>query len=1106
MKNIFRMLVVVALIALALAFQITPGKGQATPPMLAAQNLNLDPYGRVVDVVFDQPLALTAPWDRFRFDIDQVQPLARDGGAFLRDLTGDGVPDLVLADFMGGVLFFPGLSSQPRQFGSGFYLQHTTASASVNPFDFGSGNWLSGDIGDLDGDGTQEVVIGRKVYANVGSPAEPKLDFRLELGGGYWDPAASVGDLNGDAKPEVIVSNSYTGGLWVHWNNSTPGNFSFTSTPLYTFPSNSGRDNHLTLGDLNGDGLLDLAGPAGIYFNTGSANSPSFDFSSASAWNKTGGPDWLATSDQPPHVFLLDVDADGDRDAYLSNLSTTVWQTLFYRNVGAVSAHNFQYEGPVLVASSPLNFAYRGDDTPSFSPNQAFVAAGDIDQNNLPDLLASDAGGSSFGVPGIAWNFPLEDGSGAQSLSYPDLYTYPALSRVNQNCGNASVFDPIDALCRPPNLFSAWTDLTGDGASDALRTDQWMSAYKLYRLARSGTFPFTLGTSSAILPSPSNTQAVGRGAAMVDVNGDGNLDLVTGAASGQLQYFQNTGSPGAFADPIPLADSGGTPIDVGDNSWPAAIDLNGDGHLDFLVVEGTSFDATIHKVLCVTPGSAQGYSETGLLGVSEQDPVNLAITTNTNNSLTVLDVNGDDLQDVALADGSGRVWLLVNTGPASAPSFNLRALNVTRTAAAYLEIINAYHIRLHFALPTFAGQTKLAYHNLPTDGGAPISGQITLDASPFPRYTLTVEKTGSGSGTVSSSPAGISCGATCVLTIDYYTSITLTAVPAADSIFTGWSGACAGTGTCTVLLESDQTVSANFEPKPTITSTPTKTATITKTPTKTKTATVTQTATPTITGTFTQTTTLTPTVTQTLTVTSTSTCTATISPTPTITVTATPTKTITTTVSMPTPSQTATPTKTATPTATPMTRTFISVATQDGWILESAENSNQGGKLDSAAATFRLGDDATRKQYRSILAFNTGLLPDAAVITKVTLKIKWQGITGNASFNSFKGLLVDVRKGYFGANTALVVSDFQAPASQTYGLFYPKLALGWYSIDLTNAKAYINKSSLLSGTTQLRLRFTLDDDNDAIADFISCYSGNALTSAYRPQLVIQYRP
>ena len=71
-----------------------------------------------------------------------------------------------------------------------------------------------------------------------------------------------------------------------------------------------------------------------------------------------------------------------------------------------------------------------------------------------------------------------------------------------------------------------------------------------------------------------------------------------------------------------------------------------------------------------------------------------------------------------------------------------------------------------------------------------------------------------------------------------------------------------------------------------------------------------------------------------------------------------------------------------------------SAGSQDGWILESSENSNQGGALNSIATTFRLGDDKTKKQYLGILSFSTKGVPDNAVITKVTLKFKLQGIQG----------------------------------------------------------------------------------------------------------------
>jgi uncharacterized repeat protein (TIGR02543 family) len=186
------------------------------------------------------------------------------------------------------------------------------------------------------------------------------------------------------------------------------------------------------------------------------------------------------------------------------------------------------------------------------------------------------------------------------------------------------------------------------------------------------------------------------------------------------------------------------------------------------------------------------------------------------------------------------------------------------------------------------------------------------------------------------------------------------------------------------------------------------------------------------------------------------------------------------------------------------TVTFTSIAAQDGWVLESSENSNNGGSVNSAGTTFNLGDDATRKQYRGILSFNTGaLLPDNAVITAVTLKVMKQNIIGGGNpVTTFQGFMVDIRNGFFGTN-ALQAGDFQAAASATYGPFNTALVSGWYNINVTSGKAHINKLATNSGLTQMRLRFKLDDNNNAIANILSLYSGNA-PAASRPQLVITY--
>jgi uncharacterized delta-60 repeat protein len=76
--------------------------------------------------------------------------------------------------------------------------------------------------------------------------------------------------------------------------------------------------------------------------------------------------------------------------------------------------------------------------------------------------------------------------------------------------------------------------------------------------------------------------------------------------------------------------------------------------------------------------------------------------------------------------------------------------------------------------------------------------------------TLTLAKAGSGSGTVSSSPSGISCGSACGHAFTYGAPVTLTATAPASSSFAGWSGDCSGTGTCTLTMSANHTVTATF--------------------------------------------------------------------------------------------------------------------------------------------------------------------------------------------------------------------------------------------------------------------------------------------------------
>lgn len=86
---------------------------------------------------------------------------------------------------------------------------------------------------------------------------------------------------------------------------------------------------------------------------------------------------------------------------------------------------------------------------------------------------------------------------------------------------------------------------------------------------------------------------------------------------------------------------------------------------------------------------------------------------------------------------------------------------------------------------------------------------ITVEIRLVRVITVTVQRRGLGSGTVTSAPAGIDCGGTCSVPFDAGTFVVLTAVPDPGSSFAGWTGAgCTGTRSCTV--HTNATVFAIF--------------------------------------------------------------------------------------------------------------------------------------------------------------------------------------------------------------------------------------------------------------------------------------------------------
>ncbi|HSG39345.1 MAG TPA: M14 family zinc carboxypeptidase, partial [Thermoanaerobaculia bacterium] len=197
----------------------------------------------------------------------------------------------------------------------------------------------------------------------------------------------------------------------------------------------------------------------------------------------------------------------------------------------------------------------------------------------------------------------------------------------------------------------------------------------------------------------------------------------------------------------------------------------------------------------------------------------------------------------------------------------------------------------------------------------------------------------------------------------------------------------------------------------------------------------------------------------------------------------------------------------ATPVAAPVTVTLTSAAAQDGWVLESSETSNVGGSISSTAGTtsaLRVGDATSDRQYKAVVSFDTSSIPDGATIVSATLRLRRGTSSGTSPFTTHGTCWADVQTDGFSGSTTLQTGDFQAVATAVQAASLSNAASnGAWSEGNLNAAGLAAVSK--TGTTQLRVYFNLDDNDDNGNDYIGYYSGDNTTAANRPQLVVTYQ-
>jgi hypothetical protein len=473
-------------------------------------------------------------------------------------------------------------------------------------------------LADLDGDGDLDMIAGGSngvfhYFENTGNASSPAFIQRT----GADDPldgvsvasftAPSFGDLDGDGDLDVVV-------VAANSNLSYYENTGSASTPAFVARSGAANPFNGTtlisampsLADMDGDGDLDLGvGFGGIvrYLeNTGTRTSPAFV-------SRTGLANPLrdVVVGYSAAPALADLDGDGDVDAVVGN------------DAGAFSYYeSFVPQPPPAIAITGFGDPLRGQDVGALSA----PALADLDHDGDADVVAGESLGGFFyyentGTAALAHFVartgvanPL-DGRNVGSEAKPAFADIdgdgdPDLL-VGRETGDFVYFENTGDAEHPlfaapvPNPFGlgnvgshsapAFGDLDGDGDLD-LAVGDYYGGFTYFENIGDGTNPFfdRVGASD---PLRSIDVAYYSTPTLADADGDGDLDLVSGAEHGRLFVFRNTGTAiapafGPVGNPIDLAG-----IDVGDRSAPAAGDLNGDGRPD-LVTGATAGGFAVH--------------------------------------------------------------------------------------------------------------------------------------------------------------------------------------------------------------------------------------------------------------------------------------------------------------------------------------------------------------------------------------------------------------------------------------------------------------------------------------------------------------------------------
>lgn len=396
-----------------------------------------------------------------------------------------------------------------------------------------------------------------------------------------------------------------------------------------------GDNSYPIFADINNDGLQDAfigneEGQIHFFSNTGTTTVPNFVEDAAN--NPFAGVD-IGSNAIP---FFVDIDGDMDLDAFIGNKAGTVD---FYQNDG--TANN-----PIFTLQIPTNNPLNAVNTGTFA---------------APILLDIDKDGDLDAF--VSFNAPAAMGGNGQIAFYRNDGTnlVPSFTQI------IDAANPANALPIGRNPLISFADHDQDGDLDLFVGSQlgMIQYYEntgnattpTYQLATDSNNPFSgfdVGRNVAIIPNP----------CFVDINGDGNKDVFLGSVDGVVNYLESDPTivcPDFVYQKMAASENPTNAIDVSAYAEPDFVDIDADGDADLFVA-----DSLGQINFFQNDGTPNTPNFTPITGVNNPfDGIDVGSIA----TIDFVDINKDGLQDAFIGEASGGVNFFQNNGTATNPSY-----------------------------------------------------------------------------------------------------------------------------------------------------------------------------------------------------------------------------------------------------------------------------------------------------------------------------------------------------------------------------------------------------------------------------------------------------